>query len=571
MSNDHPKVLAASLPLPSPCVEQTSTIQQRLALAAAATSMVMLGLAALAAEPAPIGSRLELLAEPSLVDQLAGKAELRLHHPTPQEVVLVNDRPWEGNGGNYMTVFRDNDRCRMYYRGAHVVYRQGGYSEPHAEYTCYAESPDGIHWTRPDLGLFEVMGTRSNNVVMTPEAGGSATANFCPFLDTRPGVPPQERYKALGGGDGLTAFASADGIRWRKLQDQPVITKGAFDSQNLGFWDTEQGEYRAYFRDFREGRDIKTCTSKDFIHWSEPVFLEYTPGRISELYTSQIEPYYRAPHLCLGFPTRYVDRGWTAAARNLPQWDYRKVRGSQSPREGTALTDGMFMASTDRQWFTVWPESFIRPGLRTSGNWFYADNYQSLGLIETKSAIEGAPSELSFFVTEHALQGEWMRWRRYTLRIDGFVSAQAPLAGGELITRPFTFTGDVLELNYSTSVAGGLRVEVQDPGGQPFPGYGLADAEELYGDALAQPALWKHGSAVGPLAGKAVRLRFVLKDADLYAFRFRAGPAASATGTPAPASRKMPSIAWKKGRDLPQGFQDSNGGIARNTLNPVCL
>jgi len=479
-------------------------------------------LAGLKAQPTPIGSRRELFVESSLIEQVVAPATLRLHHPTPQEVAWVADQPWEGNGGNYLTVLRDGDRRRMYYRGVHVVYRQGGYSEPHAEYTCYAESPDGLTWIRPNLGLFEVMGTRSNNVILTRELAGNATHNFSPFLDTRPGVPPEQRYKALGGGsEGLTAFVSADGIRWRKLLDHPVITQGAFDSQNLAFWDAEKHEYRAYFRDFRDGRDIKTCTSKDFLQWTEPVFLEYTPGRISELYTNQINPYHRAPHLCLGFPTRYLDRGWTAAALHLPQLEYRRLRASQSVREGTALTDGMFMASRDRQRFTVWPESFIRPGLRTAGNWFYGDNYQGLGLIETKSAITGAPDELSFFVSEATLQGDSMRWRRYTLRLDGFVSLHAPLAGGELITRPLTFTGETLELNYSTSAAGGLRVEIQNAAGQPVPGFALAEAEELYGDSLAQCALWKHGSALSRLAGQPVRLRFVLRDADLYAYQFR--------------------------------------------------
>jgi len=473
------------------------------------------------AQPIDVGSRRELFVESSLIERLSGEAALRLHHPTPQEVVLVADQPWEGNGGNYMTVFRDGNLCRMYYRGVHVIYKQGGYAEPHAEYTCYAESKDGITWTRPNLGFFEVMGSRSNNVIVTRELGGNATHNFSPFIDTRPGVPAAERYKALGGGgEGLTPFGSPDGLRWHKLNDKPVITQGAFDSQNLAFWDAEKSEYRAYYRDFREGRDIKTCTSKDFLHWSEPVWLDYTPGRTSELYTSQINPYHRAPHILLGFPTRYYDRGWTAAAKHLPQLDYRQLRASQSVREGTALTDGMFMASRDRQRFTIWPESFIRPGLRTSGNWFYGDNYQCLGLLETQSAITGAPDELSFFATEATLQGDSMRWRRFTLRLDGFVSVQATLHGGEIITKPLRFNGEFLEMNYSSSIAGGLRVEVQDQAGQALPGYALADSEELYGDSLAQRALWKPGASVARLAGQTVRLRFVLRDADLFAFQF---------------------------------------------------
>ena len=98
----------------------------------------------------------------------------------------------------------------------------------------------------------------------------------------------------------------------------------------------------------------------------DPVGAKYPFGRVSELYTNQIAPYYRAPHLLLGFPTRYIDRGWTESAKALPRYDYRQVRAKGSPREGTAVTDGMFITSRDRKQFSVWPESFVRPGLRTA-------------------------------------------------------------------------------------------------------------------------------------------------------------------------------------------------------------
>lgn len=471
-----------------------------------------------------LGSRLELFADDWLIAGLSGEISRQLARPTPQNVALANDAPWEGNACNYMTVFRDGDLYRMYYRGADVRYKSGKISESHPECTCYAESRDGVTFTRPKLGLFEFSGTRDNNVILTSEVGGTATHNFCPFVDARPGVPADERYKAIGGtaGDkpGLLAFFSADGIRWKKLREEPVITVGAFDSQNLAFWDAERQEYRAYLRDFRDGRDIRTCTSRDFVSWTEPTFLEYPAGRVSELYTNQIAPYHRAPHLLLGFPTRYVDRGWTKSAGALPQLEYRKVRGSLSPREGTAVTEGMFIVGRDRQRFFVWPEAFVRPGLRLRENWFYGDNYQSWGLVETASAIEGAPPELSFYVSEATMQDMPARWRRHTVRVDGFVAVRATLAGGELLTHPLTFTGERLLLNYSTGAAGSVQVEVQGSDGAPLPGYSLAEAEPMYGDSLAQGALWQAGESVGKLAGQTVRLRFVLKDADLYSLKF---------------------------------------------------
>jgi len=474
-------------------------------------------------EPAvmDVGSGLELMADRQLVARLGGKAELRLHHPIPRAVAIVMDQGWEGNAVNYVTVFQDGELYRMYYRGADVKYTKEGYRDTHRDVTCYAESADGIHWTKPNLGLFEFNGSTKNNIVWD----GIGRHNFTPFKDRNPAVVADAKYKALGvgqttAGRGLYAFRSPDAIHWTLLTDKPVITRGAFDSQNLAFWDSVRGTYREYHRDFRDGRDIRTCTSKDFIHWTEPVFLEYSPGRVNELYTNQIIPYYRAPNMFLGFPTRYIDRGWTKAIEALPRYDYRRIRGAKSPREGTALTDAMFMSSRDGQHFQIWPESFIRPGPRRTDSWFYGDMYQNWGLVETKSSIADAPNDISVYVTECTMQDRTAYLRRYTLRVDGFVSVTAPLSGGEMITKPFRFQGKRLLLNYSTSTAGSLRIELQDVAGRPLPGFALADSPEIYGDAIAQPAPWKDGSDLARLAGKPVRLRLLLKDADLYSFQF---------------------------------------------------
>ena len=490
----------------------------------AVTFLVLLGAAITsipAGEPFDVGTDLQLLADNALVDRLVGDARLELHRPTPQEVALVTDKPWEGNAVNYVTAFQDGDLFRLYYRGADVKYFPEGARDTHREVTCYAESRDGIHWAKPALGLFEFNGSKANNIVWD----GLGTHDFTPFKDANPSASASSKYKALGVGEnkagrGLFAFRSSDAIHWSLVSETPVITRGAFDSQNLAFWDTLRGEYREYHRDFRDGRDIRTATSKDFVHWSDPVFLEYQPGRISELYTNQVLPYFRAPHLFVGFPTRYVDRGWTKAAGALPRPEYRRLRGAKSPREGTAVTDTMFMTSRDGLHFRIWPESFLRPGPRSTDSWFYGDIYQNWGLVETRSALPDAPRELSVYVTESTMQERPAYLRRYSLRLDGFVSAAAPLAGGEVVTQPFRFRGRRLLLNCSTSAAGRIRIEVQDAEGRPRPGFTLADAPDIYGDSVALTAFWKDGSDLASLAGKPVRLRIVLNDADLYAFRF---------------------------------------------------
>jgi hypothetical protein len=106
------------------------------------------------------------------------------------------------------------------------------------------------------------------------------------------------------------------------------------------------------------------------------------------------------------------------------------------------------------------------------------------------------------------------------MRIDGFVALHAPLAGGELVTKPIRFQRKALSLNYSTSGAGSIFVELQDADGKPLPNFTLADCCEHFGDTLDRRVLWKAGGDVSALAGQPVRLRFVLKDADLFAWTF---------------------------------------------------
>jgi len=105
--------------------------------------------------------------------------------------------------------------------------------------------------------------------------------------------------------------------------------------------------------------------------------------------------------------------------------------------------------------------------------------------------------------------------------MDGFVSVHADYSGGEFTTKPLIFEGKELVMNYSTSAVGSVRVEIQDQEGTLIPGFTLADCPEIYGDAIEEVVQWKGGSDVSALAGQVVRLRFVMKDADLYALRFR--------------------------------------------------
>jgi hypothetical protein len=485
--------------------------------------------AAETAEPIDIGSRRELFVDGHIIESLKD-ARRQLHHPTPREIAIVHDAPWEGAGSGYHSVIHDGDRYRLYYRGSSLGVENRKLKLGREVY-CYAESRDGITFTKPDLGLHDINGSKQNNVIWT----GVGTHNFAPFLDTRADCPKESRFKALGGTadqGGLFAFHSADGIHWSLMGEQPVVTEGAFDSQNLAFWDPTAGVYRAYFRTFTSGittgkvwkpegfRAIRTATSRDFLKWEHDADLTYKDSPSEHLYTNQIAPYFRAPHLLIGFPTRYVERGWSDSMRALPESDLREQRAAAHLRYGTALTEGLLMVSRDGVHFDRWNEAFLRPGPERPDTWLYGHQFIAWHAVETASSLPRAPRELSLYATEGSWHGPGNSLRRYTLRLDGFVSINAPLSGGELVTKPLKFAGSRLGVNFATSAAGDIRAEIQEASGKPLPGFSLDDCPPVFGDAIERSIAWKSGGDVSQLAGQTVRLRFVLRDADLYSFRF---------------------------------------------------
>ncbi|MCX5758324.1 MAG: hypothetical protein NTU83_07425 [Candidatus Hydrogenedentes bacterium] len=476
-------------------------------LAAIMTAMVALAANAQDSSVLNIVGRLEPFVDNYLIDGMNG-VSLKMAEPVAREIVLRFDRPWEGRHCGYITIIKDEPVYRLYYRGLGV---DGG-DGTDAEFTCYAESVDGIHFTKPALGLFEYGGSKDNNIVLAKTAPFSH--NFAPFLDTRPGVPTEERYKALAGVEksGLCLFVSPDGIHWHKLREEPVITKGAFDSQNVGFWSESEQCYVCYFRTWVEGgysgyRTISRTTSPDLLNWTAPERMTFGDVPMEHLYINQTRPYFRAPHLYVSLAARFMQ-----GRRVVPAEMAASIGAAP---DGTAdCSDTVLMTTRGgTRYDRTFMESFVRPGIGLD-NWVTRTNYSANGVVPTGTA------EMSFYVErDYGLPTACLQ--RMTLRTDGFASIHAPFSGGEFRTKTLEFAGKQLALNYSTSSAGSIAVEVQNPDGTPVPGYARADAQELVGDAIERPFAWKDKADVSELAGKSVRLVFIMKDADLYSIRFR--------------------------------------------------
>ena len=484
-----------------------------------------------------VGNELQLFIDDYVVERLNGKAHFVLHHPVPREVSIEHNEPWEGSGSSFHSVFKDGDKYRMYYSAWDFTLKPGKVTDDSHPYSlCYAESKDGITWHKPNLGLIEFNGSKNNNIVMVSGKLGDVYPDLghpSVFKDANPNTPADAKYKALirdwsaaSGLKGMLAFKSPDGIQWSLMHDKAVITDGAFDSQNLAFWDEHRKEYRAYWR-YMAGeehiRSIRTARSKDFINWTDQQDLAYGDAPEIQLYTNVIKTYYRAPHIMIGFPIRYVSRGWSSSHDQLPDLANRKLRATGEERFGTAITESLLMSSRDRINFKRWEEAFLRPGIERTGTWQYGQQYLAWSMVETASALQGAPNEISLY----AVEGFWGAiekgkdiLRRYTIRQDGFVSIKAPMSGGEVVTKPLVFTGKNLLMNFSTSAAGEVKVELQNKNGKPIPGFTLNDSESMFGDAIERTVFWNGKADVSKLKGKTIRVRFIMNDADLYSFKF---------------------------------------------------
>ncbi|BBO32842.1 hypothetical protein [Lacipirellula parvula] len=475
--------------------------------------------------PIDIGSRRELFVDDFLIDDMRGTT-LQLQRPVDRGQAFAFDKPWEGEFSGYVTVIKSGDKYQAYYRGSAG---SGSKNTGDHQVLCYAESPDGIVWSKPEFELFAQGDDKSTNVVLANVSPD--THNFSPFVDARPGVPAAEKYKGVGGyhQTGLRAYASPDGVHWKALSAKPVLTRQevgfiegsedlVFDSQNVPFWSEKENKYLLFYRVYVDGiRRTARVESDDFIHWSKPTLMEYRrlgeSAPIEQLYTNQTHPYFRAPHIFVGTAARFM---LGRQVLNAEQAKAIKV----DPKYFHDTSDAVLITSRGGNVYDrTFMEALVAPGIGAE-NWTSRTNYPALNVVQT------GPHEMSLYVNQNYGQPT-AHLRRYSLRLDGFAAVHADYVGGEMTTKPLIFAGDELLLNFATSAAGGILVEIQGESGKPIPGFASADCLELVGNEIARPVVWKDGK-LGALAGQPVRLRFVMKDADLFAIQFDDGAAAVA-------------------------------------------
>lgn len=484
-----------------------------------------------------IGSSREVLWDMFLSDEVQN-VTLNMHKPVRKNVILDCSDPWEGEHCSYGSIIFDGEKFRLYYRGCGA--NGGPWLEENGSHAlcCVAFSVDGKTFTKPNLGIFSYEGSFDNNIVHMEDR---EIDNFAVILDTNPACPADEKYKALSEYNvetvengqkirtpHLAYYKSADGFNF--TFDRLLPINGKFDSMNFALWDQKIGKYRLYFRDLhrldpehkieyeaeKHVRDIRVSFSDDFINWTEPKALDYGEDKLEiQFYTNCISKYHRAD-IFYGMPTRYIDRSLDSKNyKYLPDvGGFRPMLIEKYGRGGTAITDAAVMVSRDGINFTRTNEAFLSPGIENGDNWVYGDGYFVRGMVETESDFNGEPKELSLYAVT-GYRARPVTFERYTVRMDGLFSWGSNFDGGTVLTKPITFDGDRMSVNFETSVLGYLQIDICDENGTPIDGYCTG---RLFGNTTNRPCDFE--KSLSDLAGKTVRLLITMKDCEFYSFAF---------------------------------------------------
>ncbi len=518
-----------------------------------------------------IGNRREVLWDDYLIEKDETTAQLRMNKAQKKDIVYVFDKPWE-KSVSYAHMIKIGDEYYMYYIAIYPASAEDKIDTSNdinketfaaVKTVCLMKGKDPMKLERVNVGKYAFNGSYDNNIILKRNKTGDFEEEFdniFVFVDENPDCPPEEKIKAVAQNADrskpfpafreLWSYVSADGINFKlnkKISGGDDYFGGLFDSHNIVFYDTDAKVYKAFVRGLhldwgtpKEAnetgymtkamekdlagfgiRDVRYMESKDFVTWSVPKRLTYNDEYDYQLYTNHIQKYKRAPHMYIGIPTRYIERKeWT------PNYDQiggpvnaaaRRIKWERNPREGLAVTDAIFMCSRDGLSWNRFHDSFFGGEPETVNNWSYGDGYLAYNILEFDSKYAGAEPIDILLVKGFDEEGH-RTLVRYDVRKDGFASYHSGFEISTLTTKPIIFEGNELSINFATSPAGFVYVDILDESGKPIDGY---RSIEHFGNTIDRTVCFPDGRDLSKLSGKPVRLKFTMRSADIYSFIFR--------------------------------------------------
>jgi hypothetical protein len=448
-----------------------------------------------------VGGEKQLFIDDLFIRQ-ATNVSLRMHPARKTgERTLAPDQPWENASLNWFSVLQQDGKFRMWYE----CYDIGGWPTTNDTSFCYAESADGIRWTKPGLNLFSYHGSTSNNILfreLGPPGAYSRVHGAGVFVD--PTAPPDARYKCVSQGMfarssppyRVAGMVSPDGLRWTRLPN-PICNVFA-DSQYSAFWDTDQAAYVLYGRVNGRGRALGRTQSRDFGRF-EPLQLVLENESARDLYNPAAIKYAGAANAYFMFPSVY---------------------DHQTDRLGIHLAvsrDGIHWRFPDRS------TPFIALG--PAGQFDSGSLYLGQGVVRVQDELwhyySGSPLKHEEATLALLTNSPNCRiYSRATLRLDGYVSVEAGDQEGGFVTPPLRFKGNCLVLNVTVKPGGHLRVGLLDEAGNPDPGLVPVGCVPITGDHLRHRVTWTSHTNLAAQATRPVCLAFRMTRANLFAFQF---------------------------------------------------
>lgn len=424
--------------------------------------------------------------------------------------VLSPDKDWEkqGNGG-FAAPFSDgvwydelDGKFKMWYMAG-----GGSYATSGAGITCYAESSDGINWTKPSLNV--VSGT---NIVRRGSVRDASTV----WLDKQE-KNMSARYKMFesAGGAGKWAYhylTSSDGKAWRdnstpsgSIADRSTVYKNPF--RNVWVWSMRHNvrvkagdPYTVRARDYMENSDVvagnKAATADLKYFWFGP-----WPNE-------QKHPYYSNND---GSPGIYNQDATPYESIMLGMFSVW-----QGPENDVCASQGVIkrnqiMIGYSRDGYS-WTREDMNPFLAVDENLTAWNNGNLQSAVGSPLIVN---DKLYFYLSGRKLVNgsEVVTTGLATLRRDGFASMSGT---GELTTESMRYAGEYFFVN--ADVKGSLKVELLDKDGKVLSGFSKDDCIEIKNDDTKIAVRWKNNETLKSLSTKVIKVRFYLTDGDLYSF-----------------------------------------------------
>ncbi|MCH2117326.1 MAG: hypothetical protein MK161_06465 [Pirellulales bacterium] len=481
--------------------------------------------------PDDIGHRTQLfLDRSSYADRWDVYERINQPQKAPNNPIMMPDQPWEHSIGLPNVLYDEQmQKFHMWYANYDTGKWGGGKTVKNYKRTAYmmsyAESTDGVHWTKPLMDKVPYMGYEKTNILMT----GNSTVQEFVVIHTPEHLRERGRFMLWyrdsmpGSGKCVNVAYSDNGVDWTLHDDNPVYKK-ALDAQHVPVWDEQRQIWLLYARPQQLAANesrysaensrtrISVTVSHDMKNWT-PARQVLGPDELDRSDEPGNKGHFFDRMSALKWGNQYIgflaiqprhghDNGWIELATSPDgfRWHRSPLREPFIPNGKEGQWDAghtwMLTSIVERGHFLY----LYYVGASQPWRQRYPDNTRTIGMAQ--------------------------------IRKDRFIGQYGDVNGGWVLSREVKVTGNRLVVNiapehraWNHQHHGYVKVELLDRNGgvysyQNLPGFGQDDCARLRANEYEMVVSWNGNPDLSSLRGKPVYIRFWLKSAYLFGFRF---------------------------------------------------